>query len=159
MPKNIRFEIQDLIEVLAQSSTPDGLRLRLSQEQWDTLASHLQPLTLGLGQMLIKQGAKDRTLYFVESGSLSVHYQDDEKKIHLAVVGPGTAVGEGAFFTHRPRQASVQAGAACKVWALSPLRFQELSIRKPQIALEITMGLGALVSTRLAHQQHRISVT
>jgi hypothetical protein len=33
----------------------------------------------------------------VESGTLSVHYQDEKERLRLAVVGPGSVVGEGAF--------------------------------------------------------------
>ena len=159
LPRNFGFDIQDLMNALSQGSTADGLRLRLTREQWDSLASYVQPLALAAGQILIAQGGRDRTLYFIESGSLSVHFQDEERKIHLALVGPGSAVGEGAFFTHQPRQATVQAGVASKVWALSPLRFMELSKRQPETALELAMRLGALVSTRLAHQRRRIAVT
>lgn len=159
LPRNFRFEIQDLVNVLSHGASSDELGLRLAKEQWDALSSYLQPIALAAGQILIVQGGKDRTLYFIEEGSLTVHYQDQEKKIQLALVGPGSVVGEGAFFTHRPRQATVQATAPCKVWALLPLRFMELSKRLPDTALEIVMRLGALVSNRLAHQRRRVAVT
>ncbi len=142
-----------------QPTTADGLCLKLAPEQWGILAAYLQPMALAAGQILIAQGARDRTLYFIESGSLSVHFQDEDRKIHLALVGPGSAVGEGAFFTHQPRQATVQAGAPSRVWALLPSRFVELSNRQPAMALEIALRLGALVSIRLAHQRRRIAVT
>ena len=159
LPRNHCFEFQDLVDALNQSTTADGLRLKLAPEQWGILAAYLQPMALAAGQILIAQGAQDRTLNFIESGSLSVHFQDDDRKIHLALVGPGPVVGEGAFFTHQPRQSTVQAGVPSRVWALPPLRFVELSKRQPEMALEIAMRLGALVSTRLAHQQRRIAVT
>ena len=37
--------------------------------------------------MLIEQGASDRTVYFVESGQLTVHYEDDKNRLRLASVG------------------------------------------------------------------------
>jgi len=55
------------------------------------------------------QGAKDRTLYLVESGNLTVHFEDSAGYIRQAMVGAGSAVGEGSFFSHLPRSATVQA--------------------------------------------------
>jgi CRP/FNR family cyclic AMP-dependent transcriptional regulator len=159
LPRNFRYDIQNLIDATTDEASRDRVGLRLTQEQWGILSSYVQPLALAAGQILIAQGASDRTLYFVESGSLTVHFQDLARKIHLALVGPGSVVGEGAFFTYQPRSATVQAGAPSKVWALSPLRFMELSKRQPEIALELVMRLGAVASTRLVHQRMRAAVT
>ena len=46
-----------------------------------------------------------------------------------------SVVGEGGFFSHRPRSATVQAAAPSRLWALPALRFTELSNRQPAIAL------------------------
>jgi CRP-like cAMP-binding protein len=68
-------------------------------------------------------------------------------------------VGEGAFFTRQPRNATVQATSPCKIWSLTPIRFTELSNRQPQVALEIAIALGSLVSRRLANRPKRVAVT
>lgn len=49
----------------------------------------MQPLALGGGRVLIEQGATDRTLYSVESGTLSVHDEDEKAGVRMALVGPG----------------------------------------------------------------------
>jgi hypothetical protein len=90
--------------------------------------------------VLFSQGATDRTLYLVESGSLSVHYQDEKERLRLAIVGAGSVVGEGAFFSHRARSATVQASAPCKLWSLTAIRFTELTNRQPAIALGLAMA-------------------
>ena len=74
----------------------------------------------------------------VESGSLTVHYEDDRERIRIAMVGAGSLLGEGAFFSHLPRSATVNAGGHSRLWCLTPLRFRELSTRYPVIALELT---------------------
>lgn len=153
-----RFDIRDLVAV-AQGDPLDAFRPALDAGQWQLLGSYLQPLAIHPGQVLIQQGASDRTVYLVEAGVLMVHYEDEAKKIRLAKVEAGSAVGEGAFFSRQPRAATVQAAAACKLWALTPLRFGELSNRQPNVALEVAMALGALVSRRLANRQKRIAVT
>jgi CRP/FNR family transcriptional regulator, cyclic AMP receptor protein len=79
--------------------------------------------------------------------------------VRLAIVGPGSAVGEGAFFTRLPRNATVQAASNSKLWCLTPIRFAELSNRHPNVALELAMALGSLVSRRLVNRPKRVAVT
>jgi CRP-like cAMP-binding protein len=155
----IKFDIQGLLKVIAENASTDVFSPNLTPAQWDMLGSYLQPFAVSGGQVLIDQGAEDRTLYVIETGSLTVHYEDHKGRVRLAVVGPGSAVGEGAFFSRQPRSATVQAAAPSKIWSLTPLRFSELSKRQPEVALEIAMALGALVSRRLANRPRRVAVT
>ena len=155
----IQFDIQGLVRAIAQDHSTDVFRPQLKPEQWELLASYMQPFALMTGQVLIEQNSQDRTVYLVEAGTLTVHYQDDKGRVRLAVVGPGSAVGEGAFFTRQPRNATVQAASPCKIWSLTPIRFTELTNRQPALALEIAMGLGSLVSRRLANRPKRVAVT
>jgi CRP/FNR family cyclic AMP-dependent transcriptional regulator len=90
---------------------------------------------------------------------LSVHYEDSKGRVRLAMVGPGSAVGEGAFFSRQPRTATVQAAGNCKLWCLTPVRFTELCNRHPAVALKIAMALGALVSRRLMNKSRRVAIT
>ena len=159
LPRSFQYDISGLVEAVNNQEAPERVRLRLTKEQWNIFSAYVQPLALAPGQLLITQGVSDRTLYFVETGSLTVHYQDADRRIHLAAVGPGSVVGEGAFFTHQPRSATVQAGSASKVWSMTPLRFMELSKRQPEIALELVMRLGAVSSMRLVNQRMKVAVT
>ena len=155
----IRFDVQGLVAAIAQNDTGDVFKPALNAQQWEVLGTYLQPFALTNGQVLIEQNANDRTVYIVESGNLTVHYQDGKGRLRLAAVGLGSAVGEGAFFTRQPRNATVQAASACKIWSLSPIRFTELGNRQPNLALEVAMALGALVSRRLANRPKRVAVT
>jgi CRP/FNR family cyclic AMP-dependent transcriptional regulator len=155
----IKFDVQSLVHAVAQNDSGDAFAPHLTPAQWDTLGSYLQPFAVTGGQVLIEQGAEDRTLYIVETGSLTVHYEDSKHRVRLAVVGPGSAVGEGAFFSRQPRSATVQASGTSKIWSMTPLRFSELSKRQPEVALEIAMALGSLVSRRLANKPRRVAVT
>jgi len=155
----IRFDVQGLIKATSQNDTGDAFQPALTAQQWELLGTYLQPFALSAGQLLIEQNAQDRTVYLIESGTLTVHYEDDKGRLRLASVGPGSAVGEGAFFTRQPRNATVQAGSACKVWSLTPIRFTELTNRQPVLAVEVAMALGALVSRRLSNRPKRVAVT
>lgn len=155
----VKFDVQGLVKAIVDNDSSDAFRPQLSAAQWDTLGSYLQPFGVTGGQVLIHQGAEDRTLYLVEEGSLTVHYEDSKGRVRLAVINAGSAVGEGAFFSRNPRSATVQAAGTSKIWSLPPLRFSELSKRQPEVALEIAMALGALVSRRLANKPRRVAVT
>ncbi len=155
----LKFDVQGLIQAVTHNHSSDGFAPAFTPAQWDVLASYMQPFALMASQVLIQQGSLDRTLYLVESGSLSVHYEDDKGRVRLAIVGPGSAVGEGAFFTRMPRNATVQAAGPSKIWSLTPIRYAELANRHPAVALELSMALGALVSRRLMNKPRRVAVT
>lgn len=156
-PKN---DLQGLMQAIGESTADDSLGSgMLTPAQWDLLAPYLQPCMLTAGQVLFAQGTTDRTLYFVESGNLSVHYEDEKARLRLAIVGPGSIVGEGAFFSHRSRSATVQAAVPSKLWSLAALRFTELSNRQPSVALGIAMASGAVLAKRLGNRRRRVAAT
>lgn len=70
LPAAIRFDIQGLAQAIQHCHASDALRCQFNQPHWDILASYMQPFALNSGQVLMEQGALDRTLYFVESGTL-----------------------------------------------------------------------------------------
>jgi CRP-like cAMP-binding protein len=155
----LKFDVQGLIQAVAHNHSNDSFKPNFTPLQWELLGSYMQPFALMQGQVLIEQNAQDRSLYLIESGSLTVHYEDSQSRVRLAIVGPGSAVGEGAFFTRLPRNATVQAAGPSKLWCMTPIRFTELSNRHPAIALEVAMALGSLVSRRLVNKPKRVAVT
>ena len=159
LPSAVRFDIQGLAQAIAHSHASDALRCRFTPQQWDVLAGYMQPFAMQQGQSLIEQGAADQTLYFIESGILSVHYEDDKGRVRLAMVVAGTVLGEGAFFSHLPRSATVQATNACKVWCLTAMRFKELANRHSPIALELSLAMGGVLAKRLYNRPKRVAVT
>ena len=158
-PSSNKPDVKGLIQALAQDTADDTLSRAVTPPQWEALATYLQPFSIAESQALITQGSQDRTVYFIETGSLSVHYEDDAGRVRLAIRGAGPAVGEGGFFSLLPRSATVQAASACKLWRLTPMKFAELSNRQPVIALALVMGLGGLVARRMTDQRKRIAVT
>ncbi len=151
--------IVGLLQAIHTASSADTIKLTLGVAQWQVLASYLQPFTMEQGQALIEQGSKDTTVYLVEAGTLSVHISDDTGHVNLAMVGPGSCVGEGAFFSRMPRNATVQATSRCKLWSINPMRFTELSNRHPAVALALVMALGSVVARRVNIKPKRGAVT
>ena len=152
-------DLSGLIQAFAHAVGEDSMSDPFTPVQWSTLAPYLQQCSLAAGQVLFSRGTNDRTLYLIESGSLSVHYEDEKERLRLAIVGSGSVVGEGAFFSHRPRSASVQAAAVSKLWGLTGLRFTELSNRQPTLALGLAMAAGSVLARRLGNRRRRVAAT
>jgi len=151
--------IQELCRAISQNTSYDAFAPSLNAQQWEMLATYLQPLDLPPGQILIDQGSQDRSLYFIESGALSVHVISSSGKMQLAILNAGSVVGEGAFFSHLPRSANVIATGASRLWRLTPIRFSEMVNRQPALALEVAMALGAVIAKRMVNKPKRVAVT
>ncbi len=159
MSTSPRVDLRGLVDAIAQASADDAMTNPLSPAQWEVVAPYLQPMVFPASHTVFSQGAQDRTLYLVESGTLSVHYQDEKERLRLAIVGAGSVVGEGAFFSHRARSATVQASTPCKLWSLTAIRFTELTNRQPAIALGLAMAAGAVLAKRLGNRRRRVAAT
>lgn len=154
-----KADLHGLVQAISHATAEDSLNNVLTGEQWDLLSAYLLPVSLPAGQILFAQGTTDRTLYLLESGTLSVHYEDEKQRLRLAIVGAGSVVGEGAFFSHLPRSATVQAGSPCKLWSLPAIRFTELANRQPAVALHLVTAVGAVLAKRLGNRKRRIAST
>ena len=152
-------DLSALIQAMTTSVASDTAQNVLHAGQWEMLAPYLVPLNLAAGEVLFAEGAQDRNLFMVESGSLSVHYQDAKERIRLALVGPGSIVGEGAFFAHRPRRATVQATGPSRLWCLTALRFTELVNRQPALGLALVIMAGQVLARRASDTRRRIAST
>lgn len=151
--------VKGLVDAIANNASEDGLGKAVTPKQWDVIAPYLQSFSLPPSQVLIPQGWLDRTVYFLESGGLSVHFEDYKGRVHLAIVNPGSAVGEAGFFSNMPRTATVQSVGECRLWKLTFGKFLELSQNQPVVALALSMGLAATITKRMTDRRKRVSVT
>ena len=158
MPEE-KFSVHALAAAIDGCPAQEALGCQFTASQWDILATHLQPLAVEAGHVLIERGAPDRAIYFIETGALSVHYQDSQGRVRMAIVSAGSMVGEGGFFSRMPRAATVQTSGPARLWFLSPLRFVELSNRHSALALELTLGLAAVMAKRLYNRARRVAVS
>ena len=151
--------IKELVDAIARNASEDALCKALTPKQWDVMAPYLQLFSLPPSQVLIPQGTLDRTVYFLESGGLSVHFEDYKGRVHLAIVNPGSAVGEAGFFSNMPRNATVQSVGECRLWKLHYSKFLELSQNQPTVALALAMGLAATMTKRMVDRRKKVSIT
>jgi CRP-like cAMP-binding protein len=154
-----QFDVRGLARAMEQNTGAEVLNFGLSAAQWDVLAGYMQAFSVRPGQVLIERGEMDGTLFLVESGTLSVHCEDEKSRIRLAMVGAGSVVGEAGFFSQLARAATVQAAGPCVLWRLNTVRFAELANRQPAIAVQIVLAIGAVLARRLRDRSRRIAAT
>lgn len=151
--------INGLITAISRNTEDGVLAKHLGAPSWYIVADYLHPHEFERGHLLIAQGAPDRNIYFLESGNLKVDVKTDKGLVQLAILGAGTVVGEGSFFSRLPRNASVLTYTACKVWEMSPADFETLGKKHPSVALSLSVALGAILATRMLDVSKRIAIT
>jgi CRP/FNR family transcriptional regulator, cyclic AMP receptor protein len=144
------MDFNELVNAIQTLNTEDAFRARLNAEQWRTLGPYLTQHDIRQGDLLIKQGDTDRTLYFLGRGSLQVFVTGGPPGGNrIALLRPGSAVGEPGLFGDGPRMASVEAVTPSIVWALRGPRLEELAQRSPALALEIVRAAGGVMAQRM----------
>lgn len=153
------MEVGELVKAVQTLNAEDAFRARLTAEQWRVVTPFLTPHDIRAGDLLIKQGDIEHTMYFVGQGSLQVFVSGATGGTNkIAILRAGAVVGEGGLFGDFARMASVEAMTPCIVWALRGPRMEELAQRSPALALELLHAAGAVALTRVrAHQTRQIA--
>jgi CRP/FNR family transcriptional regulator, cyclic AMP receptor protein len=134
---------------MASLQAPDAFKPRLTSDQWSIFESYLTRQEVRGGDLLVKQGELDRTMYLLESGSLQVYLNPPKPGARLSILRAGSVVGEAGLFSNQPRMANVEAMGPCVVWALLGPRYEEMAARSPTLALELVRAAAALMGVRM----------
>ena len=144
------MEIQELVHAIQTLNADDAFRVRLSAEQWRAVEPYLTRHDIRSGDLLIKQGDVDRTMYLLAQGSLQVFVTGGPPGSHrIAILRAGSVVGEPGLFGDYPRMANAEAMTPCVVFALRGPRVEELAQRQPGLALELLRAAGGVMATRM----------
>lgn len=142
--------VERLVQAVQTLNADDALRLRFDAPQWQLLGSYLQPHHLRAGDVLIRYRDLDRNMYLLESGTLQVFVPESAPmRRPVAILRPGAVVGEPSLFADTPRMAQVEAMSPCAIWALSRVRFDEFTMRQPELAIEFLRAAGAVMADRM----------
>jgi CRP/FNR family cyclic AMP-dependent transcriptional regulator len=144
------MEFQDMVQAIQTLNAEDAYRPRLTLDQWRIIAPYLTRHDIRAGDLLIKQGDSDRTMYFLGQGSLQVFVTGGPPGSNrIAILRAGSVVGEPGLFSDGARMANVEAMTSCAVWALRGPRLEELAQRSPALALELLRAAGSVMATRM----------
>lgn len=127
----------------------DAFRARLTLDQWRVIAPYLTRHEIRAGDLLIKQGDADRSMYFLAQGSLQVFVTGGVPgSSRIAILRAGSVVGEPGLFNDGPRMANVEAMTAGEV-GHCVARASRLSQRSPALVLEILRAAGNVMAVRM----------
>jgi CRP/FNR family transcriptional regulator, cyclic AMP receptor protein len=143
------MSIQALFEAVHTLNAPDAFKPRWGYDQWRIIEAFLTRHEVRGGDLLVKQGDHDRTMYLLESGTLQVFVQPPKAGMRLSILRAGAVVGEAGLFSDQPRMANVEAMGPCVVWALRGPRYEELAARNPALTLELVRAAAALMGVRM----------
>ena len=99
------------------------------------------------GSTIITAGDHSSALYYIESGSVSVMYEDDDgHEILLAYLNQGDFFGEiGMFDEKHERSAWVRARTDCEIAQMSYERLREFTAQSPEILYAMLCQLSLRV--------------
>lgn len=117
------------------------------EDDWERVLAHAEAVRLAAGDVLIRAGERDRTLYLVASGRLEVLLPGNDTRI--GTIEPRSVAGEVAFIDGRPRSATLRALADGEVFALRFEAFETLAARHPELGRAILLDLARILAGRL----------
>lgn len=140
---------EELLHAIQSLNAPDAFRPRLDAAQWRNFFQYLTQHELRAGELVMRQGDADRTVYLLGRGSLQVYATAGTPGAgKSSILRPGALCGEPGLFADAPRAANVEAAMASVVWAMRLPRYEELCARAPMIALEVLRAAGAVMVVR-----------
>lgn len=150
------MDATELVQAIQTLNAEDAFRPRLDAQQWRVFTQYLTRHDIRSGDLLVKQGDHDRTVYFLGQGSLQVFVSGGAPgSSRIAILRTGSILGEPGLFADGPRMANVEAMTPCVVWALRLPRFEELAARVPQVAVEVVRAAGSVMAQRMRANMQR----
>ena len=125
--KSARAEAESSFHIL------DGIFSGLSRAEFDELIEMLNERTVQKGETIIKEGAKDDSLFIIISGRVKVVTSHKKREVELAILEAGDFFGEVALLTKKTRTASIVAEETCSLLEMSRSNFDVLSDSYPQL--------------------------
>ena len=150
----------------AADTTPMELPLRdipvlagLSDAEQALIGTHLRRAHYKPGEIVIREGDTDRSLYIVATGSTTVRVNaaGTERQVRLASYARGTIFGEMALLDGQPRSATVTADNDVVCYVLSEEAFDTLIAERPAIAVRLLANVARELSVRLRTATRMIS--
>ena len=131
----------------------------LSDADKALIAGRLRRGDYRAGDVVIRQGDTDRSLFIVTKGTTSVRIGvvGKDRQVRLASYSRGTVFGEMALLDRQPRSATVTADDDVVCYVLSEDAFNALVAEHPLIAVHLLANLARELSSRLRRATRMIS--
>ena len=124
----------------------------LTEDNAKLLAAKLGVRHLKDGEVLVREGEDDQTLFILIMGKLAVISKDTSDGVdkHVYTMTEGECAGTRAFVKQSKRRATLRALGDATVYTLNPVDFEELLDANPRLAYLIMRALFRITHANLA---------
>ena len=130
-----------------------GFLSSFRERDWLSLRRHSTVELVRSGEMLVRTGEIDRSLFIVISGVLGVLIEGQAEPV--GNIQAGDVFGEVAFFDGVPRSSTVVAVEETQVMRLRFEAFEPLAAADPVLAQKLLLDLGKALAGRLRAAEAR----
>ncbi|OIR17159.1 DNA-binding transcriptional dual regulator Crp [mine drainage metagenome] len=123
----------------------------LTEEKAKLLAAKMGVRRLKDGELLVKEGEADQTLFILAAGRLTVISKDaDGTEQVVYTMKEGECAGTRAFVEQSPRKATLRAVGDSVVYTLAPADFESLLDSAPRVAFLVMRALFRVTHANLS---------
>jgi CRP/FNR family cyclic AMP-dependent transcriptional regulator len=115
-------------------------------EAWDRLLEFTEVRRFRQGELVIRAGDRDRSLFIVAEGALAVL---GPKGKAIATIEEGSVVGEQVFADGQERSADVRALTAAVLLRIGMTNFESFAASEPELARAFLFDIARVLSMRL----------
>jgi CRP/FNR family transcriptional regulator, cyclic AMP receptor protein len=121
-----------------------------NEDDWERLVSYTRETTFRQGEVVIKAGETDRSLYFLTEGRLDLLLAHPNKPDRLVrTISAPAVIGEMGFVEDLPRSMTIRGMTPGKLLRMDFEAFERLSADQPAIAQNLLFELARVLSLRL----------
>ncbi len=113
----------------------------------DEVFAMMERVEFGAGETIIAEGSVGHPLFVIEYGRVRVVLESTGTRIRT--MRPGAIVGEMAYYTGQPANASVIAETEVVAYALSETKLDDLLATNPRLAAELHRRMARSLSRRV----------
>lgn len=122
----------------------------ITEDEAKILASAMAVRELKDGELLVKEGEADHTLYILADGKLGVISTTPDGRQNLVhTMTTGECAGTRAFVDRSPRKATLRALGDATVYMLTPEAFDKVVDAHPRLAYKVMRALFRVTHSNL----------
>ena len=129
--------LKEILNFLIKAESLDGI----PREGLINIAEYVTEETVAAGTIVIKQGDKEDSLFFVKNGKFVVS-RDEAPSVRIATQGSGSILGEMAVLTGEPRSANITAEDDAIIYRVPGEAFRKIVEEHTELSNKLKMSMS-----------------
>ena len=126
-----------------------SLGVELNEDESKALSEIMEVVFLDAGDVLIKEGEPESTLFLLAKGSLAVTSEVDGEEALMYTMKVGECAGTRSFIDGTARKATIKAADDSTLYTLEPEKFEALLKDHPPVVYKVMRALFRVTHTNL----------